>query len=266
MLDEALRDEYLNRRHYGAGRIVHAKTAIEAARAAIAQGKNKKRYKSGIWPRAQGMRGGATFQAHGESCVWMESPGDYMRTVGAAHDIARREGWRLDHKGWYCDDDGMTGETIHGIVYQLPAAKDHKPRYMIGASDPCNEGAALVAWGFYDDLREAMRASDSLAESVAEERRDSDAAWSAGRMNRESLANIRQLRRNRIRAEIWLGVVMAQQRRGACRFVGAAVALARSRLASIKAQIAEERRDIETRRESAEYRDKDSYQEALNNG
>lgn len=97
-----------------------------------------------------------------------------LRVKGAAHDIIN-----LRHTGWYSDD--MQDETMHGVVLQMPASKEGFCRYLAGRSDPDNDGAALIDFStWYDDLDDAARAADDMAEHDAEQEREYQEAWSMG--------------------------------------------------------------------------------------
>jgi hypothetical protein len=100
-----------------------------------------------------------------------------LRVVGAVHDIARREGWRFNHEGWYVDN--FRDETTHGIVLQLPS-RDGKPLYVPACSDPWNDGCCTADFhSTTDTLRDAMHAADGMAERYAEDAREDDAKFQA---------------------------------------------------------------------------------------
>lgn len=120
-------------------------------------------------------------ESHGYKNVrWVENVSCGLRLVGFADEIARKEGnWRaIDHKGWFTDDDG-DGDTYRGVVYQLPARDGEC--YVYGYADPCNDDCALLCFDVTGDKMEAARCADSFAEVCAEEQRDYDRAWRAGR-------------------------------------------------------------------------------------
>lgn len=150
----------------------HGRTATEAialARQDVANLKNRYPSSNG------GMAGGRAFAAYGKSrMVWFEKPADYMRMVGFADDIAE-----IGHRGWFTDDDGDR-ETMRGVVYQLPTRKG-KLQFLYGYADPNNEGAACLSLDIADDKKDAARWADRVAESAAEQERDYQRAWRAGR-------------------------------------------------------------------------------------
>ena len=106
-----------------------------------------------------------------------------LREVGAAHEIVTRNTSHcpIDHTGWFIDN--YECETIAGYVWQLPARKG-QPVYVVGYKDNNNEGAALIdfeaIYGAYggdeykesDELRDAARAADSMAQYAAEKERE----------------------------------------------------------------------------------------------
>lgn len=156
-------------------------------------------YHSSIW-RGLGGSDGATFAAHGESRMrWIENPAAKgLRLVGLAHDAAPagHAYYRpaVEHSGWYLDNHG--GETVAGVVYQLPG-RDGRARYLVGYADPWNadaqgRGPACLSLDViegdptatdYDPdpaLRDVARHADAIAESFAESERDYQAAYRAG--------------------------------------------------------------------------------------
>lgn len=121
-----------------------------------------------------GFKGGVPFKAYGETAmVWCENPAGYLRYVGTCHDILSRH-----HKGWYIDDE--SGETAHGVVYQLPSRKG-STRYLYGYADPFNDGPACLSLSIERDKDNAARYADSVAERYAEKEREYNTAWRAGR-------------------------------------------------------------------------------------
>ena len=161
-----------------------------------------------IWSRdVTRPNGNRVFGAHGESaCVWIEKPESVgLRFVGLAHDVYPR---RIDHTGWYLDPDGW-GETVSGVVYQLPA-RNGRARYLAGYADPWNcdsdgRGPCLLSldifeaepeycesgfWydGAEDARHEAAIRADEIARVMAEHEREYQEAWRAGQEAR-SLAS-----------------------------------------------------------------------------
>lgn len=148
----------------------------------------------GIWAR-RGGSDGATFAAYGETaCRWIENPESKgLRLAGLAHDVHPRA---VRHTGWYTDDDGH-GDSVSGVVYQLPARRG-RVRFLAGYADPWNTdkdgvGPALLSLEVYesanpgyfeetsDAAHDAARAADGMAESMAENEREYRAANDAGR-------------------------------------------------------------------------------------
>ena len=110
-------------------------------------------------------------------CRWVEQPGNGMREVGKAHELSRKHNdvsVRIDHKGWYLDNGH--NETTCGIVYQLPS-RGGKLLFVPAVADTWSGGdGALCDFGdIKDNLDDAVRASDRLAELYAEDARDGDA-------------------------------------------------------------------------------------------
>lgn len=104
-------------------------------------------------------------------CVHLDSGAlDHLRGVKPCDTV---EGVRIDHRGWYCDAHRL--ETIRGHVAQLPG-RDGAELWVafIAWSDACGitmEGTT------YASERDAARAADSLAESVAERGREESERW-----------------------------------------------------------------------------------------
>ena len=102
----------------------------------------------------------------------------------------------INHTGWFTDDDGYSGETLRGAVWQLPA-HNGAARFVGGYIDPCNDGAALIDIDVFEDesardnygenpreldgAKDAARCADSLAEWCAEEQREHNRQWQASR-------------------------------------------------------------------------------------
>lgn len=102
-----------------------------------------------------------------------------LRLVDYSDGIVRS----IDHTGWWTDADGDNGRALRGAVYQLPADRDGRERYVPGyvVMDGGPEEAAAVALGeMVDDKDTAARIADSIAGHAAEAEREYDAAWQAG--------------------------------------------------------------------------------------
>jgi hypothetical protein len=104
---------------------------------------------------------------------FVEYPQHGLRFVGNAHDICKSHddvpSRLVDHKGWYIDS--FQQETICGQVYQLPA-RDGKPQYVPAFSDKCGEGSVIDFHNITDNLSDAVRWSDTMAEHAAESARE----------------------------------------------------------------------------------------------
>jgi hypothetical protein len=183
-------------------------------------------------------------QTDSDGTLWVENPSNGLRFTGKAHDIARAEGYRLDHTGWYLDDDGM-GETCWSVVYQLPA-RNGELQYVPGHATSYNDnGACLDFSDIKTELRDAVYASDRLAERYAEVEREYQRVESA-KMRIEDIteeiksayADCRALC-NEIRASGVEGVAVVRKliRAEACR-VRRSVRKAYKERAELRAQVA----------------------------
>ena len=153
--------------------------ALANARQDVAKGKN--RYVPGP------TECGKPFAAYGETGMrWVENAGRIMRKVGFADDIIN-----LRHKGWYADDN--CDETIRGVVYQLPT-RNGKLQFAYGYADPINDGAACLSFDLIDDKDTAAHWADGIAEREAEEQRDYNTAWQAGRQYDDLGDNVKAMR------------------------------------------------------------------------
>lgn len=146
------------------------------------------------------------FQQDGRGAYrWIENASDVLRLVGFADEIAPR---RVDHKGWYADAHGSS--VYRGVVYQMPG-RDGKARYVPGYADPDNEGCALLSFADvitgepggngdrwsendYDARRDAAGRADGIAQSFAEDAKEYDTAWQAGRYWSDIGEDAKQLR------------------------------------------------------------------------
>lgn len=119
---------------------------------------------------------------------WVENASDGLRFVGFADEIVKS----INHRGWFTvDDDAFADETYRGVVYQLPAGKG----FAYGYADPDNKNCALLCFDLEASKEDAARSADRFAELYAEEARDFNRAWQAGRRV-ESLADeIKEARR-----------------------------------------------------------------------
>ena len=115
------------------------------------------------------------------------------RHAGYADDIRSS----MRHRGWFADTH--QDEVYRGIVYRLPGG-----RFVFGYADPVNSDCALIANATTQDIDDAARRADQIAERFAERDRDYDEAWHAvfnAVANRraaraiagDALANLREL-------------------------------------------------------------------------
>ena len=82
-----------------------------------------------------------------------------------------------DHTGWFVNS--FQDETVHGMVYRLPA-RDGKPLYAPAVSDHCgNPGSCFSFRDVTEDLIGAIREADRLAECWAESEREYEARENA---------------------------------------------------------------------------------------
>ena len=176
----------------------HANVAFERAKADMAAG--KRRYTCQFtWQNKYNIN--PPHAAYGENCMrFVEHPGELWRFTGTAQDIACAEGYfrSIDHTGWYTRFEDYSEKTC-GVVFQLPA-RNGKPRYVAGFSDPANKtnerSSASVSFDqFFDDKMGAARAADRLAELMAEESREYDEAWCAGSQYTDFARDIATLRK-----------------------------------------------------------------------
>jgi hypothetical protein len=73
---------------------------------------------------------------------------------------------RLDHTGWYADDDGI-GDTMFGVVATLPRSRGFLAGWSLGA-----QMATSFSRTIYETAEEAARAADREAEHASERERD----------------------------------------------------------------------------------------------
>ncbi|MCK1671097.1 hypothetical protein [Bradyrhizobium sp. 150] len=178
-------------RYYRQRPTFNAQRALGAARKDVAERKNR-------YPRSNfAMRGGADWKIGSDTVFFCEQPDDYLRRVGFVDEIPSESHYRgkmVDHKGWYLRDDDSGGEVARGVVFQLPAHKG-KCRYLSAVADPHNNGPAILSLELFDELSEAARNADSLAETYAETERDYNRAWEAGQRYSDLGAEIAEQRK-----------------------------------------------------------------------
>lgn len=173
-----------------------ASAAIVLARADVAAGRS--RYGSVSYGNNQ--QGFANARGS-DGAVWIESlDAAGLRFVGYADKLAR-----IGHNGWYTSDDNDRDEILRGAVLQLPG-RNGRPLYLAAYEDPNNAGAyrvdvSEVFEGSKADAapevaqRNAARAADSLAERNAEEEREYNRAWQAGRRFEDLAEEVARIRK-----------------------------------------------------------------------
>ena len=163
----------------------------------------------------------------GDNERWCEDPAALgMRWIGWSDELL--SGRAYDHRGWYTEDDGWSGEVMRGCVWQLTGRKGAS-RYLAGyrhgstnrngrwtdAAYNSDNGATVLDVAtvyiapsgdedsYYhsrggdasDAIRDAAIAADGMAESNAERERDYQRAWQLARQwdeERDSLRTTRQ--------------------------------------------------------------------------
>lgn len=104
-----------------------------------------------------------------------------------AHDVIRNAGRRMDHTGWYTDNDG--NELAVGIVVKFP----HN-RWVAGYRWDSN-GERVYFPEIFDSAEDAARAADHHAERFAEDAREHDAKFrEASRLEDENEDKLRRLK------------------------------------------------------------------------
>lgn len=78
----------------------------------------------------------------------------------------------MRHRGWFAD--AHQDEVYRGIVYRLPGG-----RYIPGYADPVNSDCALIANATTQDIDDAARIADQIAERFAERDRYYSESWHA---------------------------------------------------------------------------------------
>ena len=124
-------------------------------------------------------------ESHGYKAVrFVENVSRGLRLVGFADEIAKEKGhWRsIGHTGWFTDD--YQSDKYRGVVYRLPA-RDGESLYVYGYDDPNNKDCAVLCFETEADMMEAARAADRFSELHAEEAREFNEAWQAGRRAKE---------------------------------------------------------------------------------
>lgn len=143
------------------------------------------------WPSSLDTGYNPRFSAYGESHLrWIEHPGAAgLRFVGYADALAG-----MRHTGYFVDD--MQMETVRGVVYQLPSRRG-RIVYAYGYADPFNNGPVCLC--FADDAQDEHDAAiwaDGIAERMAEEAWEHDAASRAGIEYVEAGERLQEIRRD----------------------------------------------------------------------
>ena len=179
-----------------------ASRAIELAESECVQGRRR-------WP-SQAPAGLASYQNKPDKRGgrWIEAPeAAGLRFVGFGDEIRKRQGLRADCTGYYASPNNDSGEVYRPAVYQLPADREGRPRYVPAVRHGSDgrhgwrdasgqEGAAILfladielgeqggedspSAGYSSAMLQAARTADSLAERIAEDSRDYCEADSAG--------------------------------------------------------------------------------------
>lgn len=249
-LDAAARAYLWNRRV----RFMPAGAALAAALPVALRSHTDRRAR--LWYGSAGGPAGARFRHGGDVLRWIEkTEAAGLRFVGWADELAG-----LRHTGWYCDDEGR--ETLRGGVWQMPG-RNGEARLLYGYAEfegrgEMNPGSAALCvsdvirvpmrgeFGNLDETegaRDAARWADGLAESTAEDRRDYDSAYQAGRAAAELDAEALEAR-----AELLplLGELRALRRAPVAGNVPAVCKALRSRVDSLLETISEKRRERES--------------------
>lgn len=162
-----------------------------------------------IWSRIE--CNGAPSVVGGERGRWIEEP-----TLAGLREVGTPESIRVTKTtGYYLNPYG-DGETVSGVVYQIPA-RDGRARFLAGYSDPFGNGGAFLSMEIFesddwraeraaklkrnpktpsyklpssesaadDAKREAAHRADGIAASMAEEEREYQEAYQAGANARE---------------------------------------------------------------------------------
>lgn len=191
--------EAMKARRFAASDLDKARKALDAAQKREGQKATEKRAKevlryaeafrnsARVWNKAGPWHGP---QSSGPGLVYFEKPGEVFRNIKPAHEVGGRYN-RLDiPRGYYGDND--SGNLCVAYVVQLRGRNGEAfflPGFRFEESDDSGltidtrgrafESAKGDNWEQAE--REAARAADSLAESHAEQEREYDSAWQAGR-------------------------------------------------------------------------------------
>lgn len=138
-----------------------------------------------------------------EKWRWVENLSDGLRVMGPVHEInvPGQDQSAIRHTGWFTSDEGYLDELCYGVVVRLPA-RDGVSRFVPGFRMPYedNDCAVLDFHSVTEDLRQACRNADTMAEWVAEEAREDSRKYRLELDIAESQQRLLELRRQ-IRAE-----------------------------------------------------------------
>lgn len=116
-----------------------------------------------------------------DHCRWIENVETAgLRFVGYVNEPRRwlYDGYTSQRDGFGYYADNFQNEVLKPVVYRLPGRKGAE-RFAYGYLDPCNEGAAFLAFDPCDNERDAARWADQLAERAAEDQREENAKFQA---------------------------------------------------------------------------------------
>ena len=183
--------------NYWRGRGCNARKALQLARIDVAAG--CKRYTSSPWRKVYGC--GAAFDGYGTKAMRFVEPGALggLRFAGYADEIAN-----IGHTGWFADP--YQDRTLRGVVYQLPA-RNGETLFLSGYTETDADGTALdfgTIWR--GDKTAAAYHADKIAERAAEQEREYQTAWEAGRQFAELGDRVKETR-----AELL--VILSERRR-----------------------------------------------------
>lgn len=173
-----------------------ASSAIIFARGDVAVGRDRHAYS---YPKPLNQGWGNARADDGS--VWIEDlSAAGLRLVDYADKLAK-----LGHTGWYTSDDNELGESLRGVVVHM-AARNGSPRYLAGYEDPNNPGsyrldaseifAGNTVQPWQTPEHDAALAADSFAERSAEQERDYNRAWQAGRRFEDLAEEVATTRRS----------------------------------------------------------------------
>lgn len=123
---------------------------------------------------------------------WVENPENGLRLHGKVHEVTP-DGYShpiVKHTGWFIDN--YQSETVHGLVFRLPS-RHGVSQFVPAVSDPFGNGACLDFRSVTDDLVQAIRNADTMAEWYAEDAREYDAKECARTRQEEIESEIKDL-------------------------------------------------------------------------